>query len=37
MGGGGGLNVVEFGIFIGRFSSDGAASMAVKGLTREIA
>ena len=27
-----GLNDFKFGIFIGRFESDGAASMAVKGL-----
>ena len=26
------LNDLKFGIFIGRFPSDGAASMAVKGL-----
>ena len=29
--GGGGLNGFKFAIFIGRFRSDGAASMAVKG------
>ena len=31
-GGGGGLNDFKFGTVIGRFPSDGAASMAVKGL-----
>ena len=30
--GGGSLNHFKFGIFVGRFQSDGAASMAVKGL-----
>ena len=30
--GGGGLNDVKFGTCIGRFSSDGAPSRAVKGL-----
>ena len=31
-GGGEGLNDLKFGTFIGRFPSDGATSMAVKGL-----
>ena len=37
VGGGGGrsLNDFKFGTFIGRFQSDDAASMAVKGLTGE--
>ena len=30
--GGKGFNDFKFGTFIGRFSSDGAANMAVKGL-----
>ena len=29
---GGGINDFKFGTFIGRFKSDGAASVAVKGL-----
>ena len=32
--GGGGLNDFKLGIFIARFQSDGAASMAVKGLIK---
>ena len=32
IGGGGGLNDFKFGISIGRFPSDGAACVAVKGL-----
>ena len=31
-GGGGGLNDLKFGAFIGRFLSDGMASIAVTGL-----
>ena len=31
-----GLNDFRFGIFIGRFESDGAASMAVKGLSLRL-
>ena len=30
-GGGGGVNGLKFAIFIGRFRSDGAASMTMKG------
>ena len=33
-GGGGGLNDFKLGIFFARFQSDGAASMAVKGLIK---
>ena len=32
-GGGGSLTDFKFGTFIGRFPSDGVASVAVKGLT----
>ena len=34
-GGGGGVNDFSFGAFIGRFQSDGAESMTVKGLMTE--
>ena len=36
-GGGGVLNGFKFATFIGRFRSDGAASMAMKGLTSPLA